>query len=209
MQERRFATLAFVAIVGSSAAVHGVVTNRWSGGDAAPAIPAIPLSAGDWAAEEMTSNVTDPALANVTRRYTHARSGRSFVVSLTCGRAGLTSQHTPEYCYTGSGYEGSGTERRQVPLAGGPGGEFFTTVFRKQSREGEEALRIFWGWSADGTWVAPTLDPRLAFIGKPNLYKLYVVAAGAHEAEPGRDPILDEFLGTLLGSLNAALFAAR
>lgn len=209
MHGRRFATLAFIAIVGSSAAVHGVVTNRWNGGNAAPSIPSIPMAAGDWVAQEMTSNVNDPALANVTRRYTHATSGRSFVVSLTCGRAGLTSQHTPEYCYAGSGYEGSGTERRQVSVAGGATAEFLTTVFRKQSREGEESLRIFWGWSANGTWAAPTLDPRLAFIGKPNLYKLYVVAAGAPDADHGRDPQLDDFLGILLRNLNDALFAAR
>ena len=53
------------------------------------------------------------------------------------------------------------------------------------------------------------MDPRLAFLGKPNLYKLYVVAPGAPDAEPGRDPQLDDFLATLLGSLNDALFAAR
>ncbi len=209
MHGSRFATLAFVAIVGSSAAVHGVVTSRWNGGSAAPSIPAIPMKAGEWVGQDATSNVNDAALANVTRRYTHTRTGRSFMVSLTCGRAGLTSQHTPEYCYTGSGYEGSGTERRQVALAGGASAELLTTVFRKQSREGDETLRIFWGWSADGTWAAPKMDPRLAFLGKPNLYKLYVVAAGAPDAEPGRDPQLDDFLATLLGSLNDALFAAR
>lgn len=206
---RRFATVALFGTVLASAAAHGVVTNRWNGGDAAPALPTIPLKAGDWVGEDLKSGIDDPALANVTRRYTHIRSGRSFTISLTAGRAGLTSQHTPEYCYAGSGYEGSAVERRTIEVVGGKPAEFLTTVFHKRMRDGDESLRIFWGWSADGSWLAPKLDPRLAFLGKPILYKLYVVAAGASESAVGSDPQLDEFFGTLLGSLNDALFAAR
>ena len=44
-------------------------------------------------------------------------------------------------------------------------------------------------------------------MGQASLAKLYVVAGGAPDAAPGKDPLLDAFLTGLLGQLNAALFA--
>src|SRR5437763_1252745 len=49
--------------------------------------------------------------------------------------------------------------------------------------------------------------PRLHFMGRPALYKLYVVAPGGAEAAPGADPAVDGFLTAFLAALRDALFA--
>jgi hypothetical protein len=116
----------------------------------------------------------------------------------------LTAVHTPEYCYAGSGYEAGGPIEVRV-MAGAAPGTFWTTTFRKSSAAGAEQVRIFWAWSAGGPWAAPN-HPRLFFMGKPSLYKLYVVAPGGAPAAAGQDPALDDFLAALLGTLNDALF---
>src|SRR5207244_9729177 len=131
--------------------------------------------------------------------YTHRKSGRSFVMSLTVGHPGLTAVHTPEYCYRGSGYEVAGPiETRGV---NGPApGTLWTTAFRKATAANTDQLRIFWAWSAGGPWEAPD-HPRLHFMGRPALYKLYVVAPGGAEAAPGTDPAVDDFLTAFLAAL--------
>jgi hypothetical protein len=202
MHGSRTTLIAVFVLIAATAAAHGVVTNRWNGGDAAPVLPDIPMNFGDWTGEVLQSQLDDPNIAHLSRRYTHNGSGRTLVISLSLGHPGLTAVHTPEYCYTGSGYEmdGSITKFR----VNGPAAEFWTTAFQKPG--GADKLRIYWAWSATGAWRAPTY-PRLAFLGQRSLCKLYVVAGGAVPAPAGQDPQLDDFFVRLLGSLNGALFA--
>src|SRR5437667_442540 len=68
--------------------------------------------------------------------------------------------------------------------------------------------RQFGAWSAGEAWAAPDY-PRLHFMGKPSLYKLYVVAPGGAEAVAGKDAVLDEFLTSLLAVLEKSLFGRR
>jgi hypothetical protein len=207
MHRRRAAVIAVLVTVLTTAVAHGVVTNRWSG-DAVPEVPPVPRTMGDWVGEDQKSQVAEPGLANLTRRYTHARTGREFLVSLTVGHPGLTGIHTPEYCYRGSGYAvAAPIERRAAEVPGAPPAELWTTVFQKKTAAGLEQLRLFWAWSAGGAWKAPKWDPRFTFVGQPRLYKLYVVGVGLPDVAPGKDPQLDEFLAALLGTLNQALFA--
>ena len=208
MYGSRTTVIAVLALTLFAAVAHGVATNRWNGGDAAPMIPAVPKQFGNWIGEDIESNIDDPALSNITRTYTHKSSGRTIVISLTVGHPGLTAVHTPDYCYRGGGYDM--TEAIVRRGADGPTGAcaFWTTSFRKSTAAGTEQLRIFWAWSAGDAWAAPDF-PRLHFMGKPSLYKLYVVAPGGAEAVPGKDPVLDEFLTSFLAVLDRALFARQ
>ena len=204
MHGSRTTVIAVLALTLFAAVAHGVATNRWNGGDAAPVIPTVPMQVGDWTSNDLESNIDDPALANLTRTYTHKTTGRSFVVSLTVGHPGLTAVHTPEYCYRGSGYDVAGPiEKRGVD--GKVPANFWTTAFRKQTPAGTDQLRIFWAWSAGDAWSAPDY-PRLHFMGKRSLYKLYIVAHGAVDPSAGKDPALDEFLSNFLSALHDALF---
>ena len=205
MYGSRTTVIAVLALTLFAAVAHGVATNRWNGGDAAPMIPAVPKQFGNWIGEDIESNIDDPALSNITRTYTHKSSGRTIVISLTVGHPGLTAVHTPDYCYRGGGYDM--TEAIVRRGADGPTGAcaFWTTSFRKSTAAGTEQLRIFWAWSAGDAWAAPDF-PRLHFMGKPSLYKLYVVAPGGAAAAAGKDAVLDEFLTSFLAVLDKALF---
>jgi hypothetical protein len=166
-------------------------------------LPALPLSLGDWRGEDVKSDLaTENRLSNLTRRYT--RGTRSFTISLTVGPAGLTAQHTPEYCYPSSGYHAVGatqltTVRERADL-------FRNAVYRKEFGDAAQSLRIFWAWSADGNWVAPRY-PELQFLGGVALRKLYVVSADAERA-PEEDAELQDFLKQLLSALHESQFSS-
>jgi hypothetical protein len=204
MHGSRTTVIAVLALTLFAAVAHGVATNRWNGGDPAPTIPDVPKQFGNWVGEDEESNIDDPALANITRTYTHKSSGRVFVISLTVGHPGLTAVHTPDYCYRGGGYEMTEAIVRRAADANA----FWTTTFRKSTASGTEQLRIFWAWSAGGAWAAPDY-PRLHFMGKPSLYKLYVVAPSGAEALAGKDAALDEFMTAFLAVLDKSLFGRR
>lgn len=196
-------------LVAGGTLAHGYVSGRWSG-DAARAdlrMPEVPLVAGEWQGEEMKSGLADDKhLRNITRRYTRAKSGRTFTVSLTLGPAGLTAQHTPEYCYPSSGFQAVGSTQEFSAPGRSPGEGFRTAVYRKESMGGD-AVRICWGWSNDGRWTAPKV-PEFTFLRGASLYKLYVVSADA-DRPPADDAELQDFLGQLLPQLDAALFGGR
>src|SRR5262245_12452318 len=202
MHGSRATLIAVFVVIAVTTAAHGIATNRWNGGDEIPVLPDVPMKLGDWTGEDLKSQVTDPNIAHLSRRYTHTGNGRSIVISLSLGHPGLTAVHTPEYCYTGSGYEMNGSISQYHAKA--PAADFWTTAFQKPG--GADALRIFWAWSADGTWRSPTY-PRLTYLGQRSLCKLYVVAGGVAAASSGQDEQLDKFFVILLGSLNGALFA--
>jgi hypothetical protein len=202
MHASRATLIAVFVVIAATAAVHGIVSNRWNGADVEAALPEIPMRIADWVGEDVPSQAAEPGIAHLARKYTHAASGRSFIVSVSYGHPGLTAIHTPEYCYTGSGYEMDGGVGKYT--AKSSPAEFFTTAFQKPG--GAEPLRIYWAWSADGTWRAPN-NPRLTFLGKRSLCKLYVVAGGGTAAAPGQDAALDDFIAKFVSTLNGALFA--
>jgi len=208
MHAKRITMIAALALTVLTGVAHGVVTARWTGGrEVAPVIPAIPTTIGDWVGTNDSTDIDDPNLANLTRKYTHSRTGRWFLICLTAGHPGLTAVHTPEYCYRGSGFDQLGPiERRWAETKDGPPAGFWTTQFQKKTAAGAEQLRVFWTWSAGDGWTAPQ-SPRWHYLGKPSLYKLYVIGAGEANIAPGKDPALDEFLASLLGTLNRSLFA--
>ena len=101
--------------------------------------PEVPMTMGDWVGSEDNTDIDDPNLRNLTRRYTNTKTRRSFLMSLTVGHPGLTAVHTPEYCYRGSGYDQSGPiERRPAEVKSGPPAALFTTQFEKKSATGTE-----------------------------------------------------------------------
>src|SRR5262245_6798840 len=198
-------TLVLVTVVTvAGACAHGYITGRWKprSADIDLSLPDMPLVLGDWRGEVMPSGLAnEPNLCNLTRKFVHAKTGRVFTVSFTAGPAGLTSQHTPEYCYPGSGYQTVGETTEYVTAD--RSAQFRSAVYRKANLAGGEPLRIIWGWTADGKWSAPRY-PELKFLtGK--LYKLYVVSWAADRV-PAEDAELHDFLGRLLAEIDQLLF---
>src|SRR5262245_53899146 len=110
MTKRLGAFLIVAVLITTATLVHGRLTGRWDAraANASYTLPALPMTIANWRGEDLKSELADDKrLNNLTRRYT--RGTRAFTISLTVGPAGLTSQHTPEYCYPSSGYRIIGT----------------------------------------------------------------------------------------------------
>ena len=162
----------------------------------------MPTQIGEWVGTDDNTDIDDPNLANLTRKYTNRRTGRWLMVSLTAGHPGLTAVHTPEYCYRGSGYDQVGRiERRPLVNKGETAGGILDHAVRKKSAAGTEQLRVFWAGVPASGWAAPD-SPRWHYLGKSSLYKLYVVGLGQDDVTPGKDPALDDFLYALIGTLD-------
>ncbi|MBX7106081.1 MAG: EpsI family protein [Gemmataceae bacterium] len=192
--------IAALLMTAVGAGAHGYVTGRWRPHDApaAATLPFIPDTSGHWRSEPLPSGIVDEGtLANITRKYISTKTGRILTVSLTCGPAGLVAQHTPEYCYPGSGFQAVGTTQTYTAS---PKADFRTAVYRKPAAD---ALRIFWAWSADGNWTSPKV-PELTFL-RGSLHKLYVVSWDA-DRPMADDAELREFMTLLTATLNTALF---
>ena len=119
------------------------------------------------------------------------------VTVLTVGPAGLNAQHTPEYCYPGSGYQLVGQPQNLTPS--GRTDVLRTAVYRKQLGGATESIRILWAWTTSGAWTAPRY-PELAFFGRAPLFKLYVVT-DAVDGDPNEDQLLQSFVAELMNNL--------
>ena len=75
------------------------------------------------------------------------------------------SIHTPPVCYPGNGYSLPAPPTRYLaPVeARGRPMEFWVAKFNRTNTPVSESIRVFWTWSAGGTWHAPDW-PRVTFI---------------------------------------------
>lgn len=195
--------------------VHGMWGNRWGRPEeldtALARVALVPAAFGDWQAKDVELTPGDQRSFELAgaqrywmRAYLHRRSQAAITVVLMCGRAGRMAVHTPEVCYRGAGYEMDGVA---LPVtvsgeAGVPLGAFWTARFSKHTGVASD-LRLYWAWTADGVWQAPS-SPRWLYRGAPFLYKLYVSQDAIRsdvstEATP-------EFLRQFLPQVKQALF---
>src|SRR4051794_8835704 len=175
---------AFALVIGSGVA-HGLRTDRWSLSHdlqgAVDRLARIPLDFGTWKGEPRELDRRQQEAAGIagyiSRRYEDRRDGSTVSILLACGRPGPISNHRPEACYAGIGYEPL-TARAAVSVPLGPGqpaADFAVVEFQKRNTAVPSYLRIFYSWDARGPWTAPQGEPRLTFASAPALYKLYVV----------------------------------
>jgi hypothetical protein len=209
---RTLPLVAAFAVLIVSGLIHGLWTQRWHSSrdldNAVARLQSVGPKAGPWSSVNVD---VDPepyqqarAVGYWMRRYTKPGFAGSFSVILMCGRAGHMAVHTPDVCYRGAGYESAGEPSREtIALTPPRHAEFWTTVFRQPGKVTGTALRIYWAWSYDGHWQAPS-SPRWTFGGSPYLYKLYVVSEDAE----GRSDASTEFLQQLLPELQRSLFSA-
>jgi len=213
--KRLAGVLAVFAAVVLSGVVHGLWTDRWGTAEgpkaAAARLPAVPLTVGDWDGQEQEMNPRELQIAQAAgalkRTYVNRRNGSVVSLLIVCGRPGPVAVHTPEVCYTGAGFDPVGGAVKQA-VSGARPAEFWVRKLRKRDAAVPVNLRIFYGWSASGTWEAAD-NPRLAFARQPALFKLYVVRELPNADEPvEEDPSLD-FLGAVLPQLERSLFPAK
>jgi hypothetical protein len=207
---------AAILLVLASGLVSGLRAGRWNpSADGASAAAArlrhVPESLDGWSVQAAELDRRQVEAAEISgylmRHYRHPRTGAVVSVLLVCGRPGPISVHTPDVCYSGSGYEMTGPPQVvDVPSSGGTAGARFRRAdMRGPGAADPKHLRIFWAWNAGDGWKTPD-RPRLAYAMAPMLYKLYVIRETVPSDRGGGDELSSALLHQLLPVLDRALF---
>jgi hypothetical protein len=199
----------------ASGLVHGVWTDRWSDQEdlvsAARDLERLPMTIGAWQGSpiEMEKNPNAGAAGMMARRYVQESTGKVVTLLLACGRSGAICTHTPDVCYSASGYDVEAPKRFQLPsrTAEAPA-EFWTARFVKESPGGASHLRIFWAWHHAGAWKIAD-HPRLAFAGEKVLYKMYLIHEMLQPDEPIEGDACVEFMRDIVPMLRDSVFASK
>jgi hypothetical protein len=211
MMNRILATATVSLALILSGLVHGRWTDRWTT-SAAPTEAAArfdkvaELSIGEWGKGETIdvprTRADEQIAGTLQRRYQNAPRNQEIAIALVCGRPGPVSIHSPDICYTASGYTVGTPTRITVP---GTRATFWTATATLTNATKESRLRLFWAWNAGEGWTASE-DPRVAFARRPVLHKLYVVRELDNLNEKlEEDPSL-KFMQELLRELEPTLF---
>ena len=184
LSRRDFALCAggFLALLGASGA--DAVLNRGLYDPAAVKAAAarlsfIPEQIGNWTSTTESIDEREKRMAEIVgsirRTYRHAENGYTVSLTVLCGAAGPMSVHPPTACFEGVGYErSSGPTVTTISDREGERSSFNRAGFRLANSSMSDVVRVFWGWSTDGSWTAPA-NPRIVFRGQPYLFKLYAV----------------------------------
>jgi len=173
---------AIVAVlVAAGAVVHGAATQRWAVFSPDPArtdrVHGLVVRYGDCEAGEIPQEMPQKERSTATsRRYESAGERFVALTSIISGIPGAVATHTPDVCYSGSGYATLRAPKREtVALPGGGTATYLVAVFERRRATSVERQRVRWAWTADGTWDAPD-HARFRYMNVPELYKLYVVS---------------------------------
>ncbi|MFN9718484.1 MAG: exosortase-associated EpsI family protein [Planctomycetota bacterium] len=176
---------------------------------AAPRLTRIPTTIGAWNSTELKVDDREIRHGRITgslrRVYRHSENGKTATLTLLCGAAGPISVHPPTACFEGVGYSlVSGPTLTELKDVEGVPVSLNRASFRPQEAGVAEIIRVFWGWSTNGNWDAPS-NPRVAFHGEPVLFKLYVVDQGYETADDLAQS--EAFLRDALPAIRTALAA--
>ena len=84
---------------------------------------------------------------------------------------------------------------------------FTTAVFTKNDGRGQQRVRVFWAWNANGVWESPEF-PRARYGGRRALNKIYLIAA-APQDQPIEENATVEFARCFLPAANRAIFPEK
>ena len=192
---------------------HGVWTGRWSDSraleEAVARLDRVPTEVATWKGtdrklEEQKSVLEMARIKGlVFRKFVNTTDGHVVSMLIVCGPPGHIAVHTPDICFTGSGYI---PKMQPVRMSledseSGPPPEFMRQDFDLGTPGGVVETRVYWSWSEGDRWQAPDY-PRWYFAPRPYLYKLYVTSGS--RGGPSDDPAA-EFLRVLLPELRKAL----
>ncbi len=196
-----------VALTLLSGVLHGRMSNRWGQtsklAEAGVLLADLPSIIGDWQQVGTSHELSGEAAAAlecsgyVIRNYVHRDTREIVTVGLIVGPAGPMSVHTPEVCYSSREYHLiAGPERQTLKTPDGLQHEFWRTTHRSIRLEGS-ALLVYYGWNDGSRWTAAD-HPRLAYAGKPLLYKLQLAVPVPLADSPDREDAGMRFLRDFL-----------
>jgi hypothetical protein len=177
---------------------------------AALRLQAIPQSIGFWESTDNTLTEREIDAAGIAgyirREYHNPATGYTINLTVLCGHSGPMSVHPPTACFEGVGYTlASGPSVTTVKsIESGFVYEFNKSSFRQGDAAVPEIVRVFWAWAPNGEWAAPE-NPRIAFRGRPYLYKIYVTDRALEDHSNTALPQIETFLKDALPALSEAL----
>lgn len=208
--------LAVVALTVPAAYLHGVVLHRW--GDHrdlqahVEAISRVPDQIGQWryiADGKKISERLQQQLelrGSVHRVYEHSATGQRVSVLLLVGPSGPLVRHPPEICYQARANRLLLSRPIQVDTGDGTAQLRLLSYESNSSIEGD--FYVAYAFGADGVWDNPA-SPRLAYAGRPVLYKLHALTDMVNESASPAPEGLSDFLSHLLPVLNEQLPSGR
>jgi hypothetical protein len=161
--------------------------------EAASRFTLVPTHFGPWQMRE-EDTLSESALRllgcsnHICRTYVHEKTGETVGLVILVGPAGPLAVHTPEICMSSREYENVKAAQSIEIDASGQKSQFFSTLFRARTLEGQK-LNVYYGWSRDGhLWEAPE-SPRVTLGPLPVLFKIQVACADtaltSDEPSPG------------------------
>ena len=209
------ASVLATAVLLITGVLHGLTTDRWTTPEilrnASARLQNVPSNMGEWTSEDLKLDDRTLALAEATgylsRHYLHQPTGASVNVLVLCGRPGPIATHPPTVCFTASGMR---IMKESVPHTvfaenEEPLGQFWLTEFVKPTDAIPYYQRTYWGWSANGEWLAAE-NPRIQFAPYPFLYKMYISRKISKPDEPLEEDISIEFMRMFIPELHKTLF---
>jgi hypothetical protein len=180
----------------------------------------VPKDVGDWHAEDKPVDPNVKATAGavgaaVSREYRNSRTGERVDLWLIVGHARDISQHTPDICYPGSGFEARAKENAIYPLVmqGRPETPFWTnTFYREDELSGRRLIRVFWTWynpsnpehEGKVVWEAPQ-NARWHFGNTRAIYKMYFTSEMHDSLETAEQSACIRFAKDFLPEVDKAL----
>lgn len=206
------AVLVLVVLTVTSGMLHGRLSRRWGASDelrrAGERLELFPTRFGSWVMQssselgEYAESVLE-CTGYINRVYRDEETGTEVSVGVVVGPAGPIATHSPEICFSSRDYRVL-DERKQVSVSwpGRPGAAQFWAVTFEPANEAGDLLRVYYGWSDGAAWGAPR-DPRLAYFGRPLLYKLQAAASVPVDADLQASDPCARFLESFLSALQS------
>ena len=214
------ASLGLIAILSLSFYEGYAMKDRWgeAGAEAAELgqrFEKVPKNLGDWEGEDLPVDEivrqTAGAVNYVSRRYTHAISGKTVVLWLIVGHSRDIVRHTPNICYPSSGFRQEGSQlRHHINLPGNKEAVFYTAKFEKEDEHSRATERVFWTFNHpdENQWEAPegASGARKRYGLAKALYKLYFTSVVNPDEDTIEESPAIEFAQVMLPAINTALF---
>jgi len=180
------AAFAVAALTIGPAYLHGHFTNRWDRPAdlllAAEHLDRFPTAFGNW--QRLSDN--EPLSEEISyelglagefgRNYVDRNTGEAVGLVLMVGQPGRLVRHPPEICYGNRDNERVGDIRTLTFTDGESEHEFSLVEYRRELGGVREYFVVAYGFSdVHQVWKSPSL-PRLAYGGKPILYKMQAIS---------------------------------
>lgn len=206
MVKKYLPLIAFSCLVLAVGVALGMYSHRWdASADLDERVAALELlrnrDVGDWkwADAPLDDSYFDRAgiAGHFSATYTRGASEKLSVL-IVCGRSGPISVHTPDVCYTGSGFTAVGDQtKKTIDLGAGRTASVWSLKFDPPSTRQSLPIEVNWAWNGGKGWIAPK-ETRWTFGGYASLYKVYVVRELAQPSTTKEDdptiPFLKAFL---------------